>query len=155
MHGVGYIHNPPKEFLDIVKKGTARPEVVLGEFQTDFQLFEAVHNATPADYREARSDKKVTYKTLLYLKLYRMGNRAMTIEYPGCRGFMVVNQYLPARPLCDLFDGHGAYRGMFMMAFPDDVSWEEAEQLVGQLLYYAEFRGNSASGTVNPKDGHE
>ncbi len=114
------------------------------QFDTDSELFEAVYDAVPQDYRRARGARRELIWALLYLKKYWMiWPPCWKVEAPDWEGYISVPAQETdeaARIAMDMLDSEGTYRGRLHLVFPDSLATPvDAAELAARLLYWASF----------------
>jgi hypothetical protein len=138
--GPRYVVDPPEAVLATPRRLGLRPKPFIKQYRTDLEFFEAVHNVVPEDLAWTFGDKRERIKVLLVEKSFR-GWMDKRYSRPGLEAFIGGSRYPPAAGYADLFDKKGNYRGLMFLRFAEDFPLDQAEKVVAQLLYYAEFVG--------------
>jgi len=117
----------------------------LQEYDTDIELFDAIYNVTATKIKYASSEARAKHLTaLMYQKVFlplpgmRMQTKSLTAYgalRPDKRKHVFVGY---------LFDAKGMLRGIVTLGFPEGVEPKEAEKVLGQMLYNAEFVGEGS-----------
>jgi len=133
-----WVMPPNPDTIYNLKARVPDPEALLEQYQTDLDFFQAIYNATPAKVKYAASQERAAdYAALMNLKWYlplpgrRIDGKSFTAYGSTSRKRLVFEFYL--------FDSEGMLRGGGVLRFPKNMSTDEVETAIGQLLYNSRF----------------
>lgn len=124
---------------------TADPEKFLRGFPTDLALFEAAHNARPADLEGLHGRQRERLLALLVLKRHWALPPVRRLVLAEGHAFAWTCEMEPA-VMVDLFDRSGTHRGQLSLIFPERPPSDATERITDRLLTNLRFGREEGEG---------